>query len=387
MHHGRVRIGVGVSTERNPRKAAAEAATSALADLDGESATLAVLLTSSEYGDDAQGVLATVHDTAVPDALIGCVAETVVANTRELEGEPSVAVWLASLPEPVETFHLEFVRTSSGGLFAGYEFGHAGDDFHLLLPDPHSFPADVLLDHLNAHRPGVQVMGGMVSGGGPGECRLFRDHQVVDSGAVGVRLPGWRGVTVVSQGCRPIGEAYTVTESSGNRISGLGGRPPLERLREVIATLPDEQLDIVQRGPQIGVLVDEYVDDPEHGDFLIRGVLGADQESGAIEVGDVIEVGTTVQFQIRDAASADADLRERLQQAVAASSPAGALLFTCNGRGSRMFDVSDHDATLIADVLGGIPVAGFFAAGELGPVAGRNALHGFTASLAVFVGE
>ncbi|MPY96611.1 MAG: hypothetical protein GEU97_01165 [Actinophytocola sp.] len=378
-----MRIGVGVSTERNPRRAAAEAATSALADLDGESATLAVLVTSPEYADDAQGVLATVHDTAVPDALLGCVAETVVANTRELEGEPSVAVWLASLPEPVETFHLQFVRTSSGGLFAGYEFGHASDDFHLLLPDPHSFPADVLLDHLNAHRPGVRVMGGLVSSGGPGQCRLFRNHHVLDSGAVGVRLPGWRGVTVVSQGCRPIGEAYTVTESNGNRISGLGGRPPLERLRDIIATLPDEQLDVVQRGPQIGILVDEYVDDPEHGDFLIRAVVGADQESGAIDVGDVVEVGTTVRFQIRDAASADADLRDRLEQA-AQVNPAGALLFTCNGRGSRMFDVSDHDASLIADVLGGIPVAGFFAAGELGPVAGRNALHGFTASLALF---
>ncbi len=385
-----MRIGVGVSTERNPRKAAAEAATSALADLDGESATLAVLVTSPEYADDAQGVLATVHDTAVPDALVGCVAETVVANTRELEGEPAVAVWLASMPQAVETFHLEFVRTSSGGLFAGYEFGHAGDDFHLLLPDPYSFPSDVLLDHLNAHRPGVRVMGGLVSGGGgPGGTRLFRDWHVLDSGAVGVRLPGWRGVTVVSQGCRPIGEAYTVTESNGSRIFSLGGRPPLERLRDIITTLSDDQLDVVQRGPQIGVLVDEYVDDPAHGDFLIRAVVGADQESGAIDVGDVVDVGTTVRFHIRDAASADADLHDRLQQVVAGtdSRPAGALLFTCNGRGSRMFDVTDHDAALIADTLDGIPVAGFFAAGELGPVAGRNALHGFTASLALFTEE
>ncbi|WP_034277283.1 FIST signal transduction protein [Haloechinothrix halophila] len=385
-----MRIGVGVSTVRDPSEAASEATTTALAGLNDEPATFAVLLTSPEYRDDAMDVLAAVHDTAAPDALIGCVAETVVANARELEGEPSVAVWLASSAERVETFHLEFVRTPSGGLFAGYEFGHANDDFHLLLPDPYSFPADVLLDHLNAHRPGVRIMGGMVSGGGgPGGCRLFRDGDVVDSGAVGVRLPGWRGLTVVSQGCRPIGEPYTVTGSSGTVLTGLGGRPPLDRLRESIAALPDDQRDAAERGPQIGILVDEYVDDPQRGDFLVRAILGADQESGAIQVGDAVEVGTTVRFQVRDAASAEEDLRERLRNVIAETPrrPAGALLFTCNGRGSRMFDVADHDAALIADSLGGIPMAGFFAAGELGPVAGRNALHGFTASLALFVSE
>jgi small ligand-binding sensory domain FIST len=383
-----VRFGVGFATVVDPRQAAADAATAAVAGLGGERPTLAVLLASSHHRDEAGEVLATVHEIVGPVSLVGCVADAVVAGRREVEGRPCVAVWLGSLAEPVETFHMQFVRTSAGGLFAGYEFGHAGGDFHLLLPDPYSFPAEVLLEHLNAHRPGTRVMGGLVSGtAGPGGCRLFLDGDVLVSGAVGVRLRGWRGMTVVSQGCRPIGDPYTVTAARGNVITGLGGRPPLHRLREIIAALPPEQSDMAMRGPQIGILVDEYVADPGRGDFLIRAIVGADQETGAIEVGDIVDVGTTVRFQIRDAASADEDLRSGLRQALAATPgrPAGALLFTCTGRGRRMFDVADHDAAVIEDLLGGIPLAGFFAAGELGPISGHNALHGFTASLAVFV--
>ncbi|MGH3520618.1 MAG: FIST signal transduction protein [Haloechinothrix sp.] len=385
-----MRIGVGLATVPNARQAAADAALSAASGLAGRPPSLAVLLTSPHHADDAEAVLAAAREAVQPEALIGCVAEAVVAGRREVEDGPAVAVWLASLPHAAETFHMEFVRTLSGGLLAGYRFDRGTDDFHLLLPDPYSFPADVLLEHLNAHLPGTMVMGGLVSGTrGPGQCRLFRDDEVLTSGAVGVRLPGWRGVPVVSQGCRPIGEPYTVTAARGQVITGLGGQPPLHRLRATVAALPPVQQELALRGLQIGIVVDEYRETPARGDFLIRAVLGADESSGAIEVGDVVEVGTTVQFQIRDAAGADDDLRVALHrvQTEVSGHPAGALLFTCNGRGRRMFDVPDHDATLVEDVLGGIPLAGFFAAGELGPVGGRNALHGFTASLALFVDE
>ena len=137
----------------------------------------------------------------------------------------------------------------------------------------------------------------------------------------------------------------------------------------------------------MGVVIDEYRAEPSQGDFLIRGVVGADPESGAMALGDEIEVGQTVQFHVRDARSADEDLRHALERESAdlgGRRPAGALLFTCNGRGSRLFSEPDHDAALIADTLGRIPMAGFFCAGELGPVGGQNFLHTFTASIAVF---
>ena len=207
------------------------------------------------------------------------------------------------------------------------------------------------------------------------------------SGAVGVRLPGVHGVPIVSQGCRPIGHPYIVTAADGTVIAELGGRTPLQRLRETIAELHPGEQELVNHGLQIGVVADEHLAAPGQGDFMIRGVLGADPSTGAIEVGDVVEVGATVQFQVRDAAGADEDLRLAVQRAQAQlpGRPAGALLFTCNGRGRRMFGVADHDASTIEEILGEIPLAGFFAAGEIGPIGGRNALHGFTASMAVFV--
>jgi small ligand-binding sensory domain FIST len=170
-------------------------------------------------------------------------------------------------------------------------------------------------------------------------------------------------------------------------IFELGGRPPLVRLRELAAALPGRDRELLARGVQLGLVIDEYRAEPRQGDFLIRGVAGADPDSGAITVGEAVEVGQTVQFHVRDADSADEDLRRTLERestALAGRRAAGALLFTCNGRGSRLFTEPDHDAGLVAEMLGEIPVAGFFCAGEIGPVGGQNYLHAFTASIALF---
>jgi small ligand-binding sensory domain FIST len=385
---GVVRIAVGLSTRPEPRAAAAEAAMLAREPVLAEGPTLAVLVTSSHHARQAHDVLDMVQGLANPDALIGCVAEGVVANGREVEDEPAVAVWLAALREPAEAFHMEFLRTRTGGIFAGYRFDRDRPSPHLLLPDPHTFPTYLLFDHLNTHAPGTTVLGGMVGGAAAsGRTTLFCDGKVLESGAVGVRVPGVRVHPVVSQGCRPIGNPYTVTAADGPTITELAGRPPLRLLEELVARLPASEQRLVSRGVMLGIAIDEYQAEFGRGDFLIRVLTSADEETGALEVGDVIEVGTTVQFHVRDAASADEDLRESLLPVRAHGRPAGALLFTCNGRGSRMFDVPDHDATVVGELLGGVPVAGFFAAGELGPVGGRNFLHGFTASLAVFTDE
>jgi small ligand-binding sensory domain FIST len=383
-----VRIGVGLSTAADARAAAAEAALLAREPLIAATPTLAVLVTSPHHARDARGVLEVVHQFAQPDALVGCVAEAVVAGRREVEGEPAVVVWLAALPQPAETFHMEFLRTGPGGAFVGYRFDRAGTDLHLLFPDPHTFPTHLLFAHLNAHAPGTPVMGGLVSGAAePGLTRLFCEGKVLESGAAGVRLPGLRARPVVSQGCRPIGDPCTVTGARGAIITELAGRPPLRLLEGIVAGLPPREQVLVSRGLHLGLAIDEYTAEYGRGDFLIRAVTGADQQTGALQVGDLVEVGATVQFHVRDAVTADEDLRESLLRARVEGRPIGALLFTCNGRGTRMFDVPNHDAVIVSDLLGGVPVAGFFAAGELGPVGGKNFLHGFTASLALFVDD
>jgi small ligand-binding sensory domain FIST len=385
-----VRIGVGVSTAPDARQAAVEAAAHARDELAGAAPSLAVLLGSRAHTDQAVDVLDAVQELVESPALIGCVAQGIVAGRHEIEDEPAVAVWLAS-GLAAETFQLDFVRTGSGGLLTGYRFDRTAHDLHLLLPDPYTFPSSLLIEHLNTDLPGTTVVGGVVSGGrGPGDTRLFRDHEVLTSGLVGVRLPGMHGIPIVSQGCRPIGNPYIVTGAEdGTVITELGGRTPLQRLREIVEGLPRDEQELVSHGLQIGIVVDEHLAAPGQGDFMIRGLLGADPETGAIEIGDVVEVGATVQFQVRDAAGADKDLRLAVERAGAElpGSPVGALLFTCNGRGRRMFGVADHDASTIEELLGGIPLAGFFAAGEIGPIAGRNALHGFTASMALFIDD
>jgi small ligand-binding sensory domain FIST len=378
-----MKIGAGLSTDPDPATAATAAAEQARSRLAGSRPSLAVVVASRQHAPSSEGVLKTVLAEAEPEAVIGCVAETVVGGALEVEDGPAVAVWLASLSEPVETFHMEFVRTSAGGVFGGYRFEDAGPGMYLLIGDPFSFPTDLLLRHLNERVPGTVVMGGMASGGrGPGDTRLFYDDRVMDTGAVGVRLAGVGIRSLVSQGCRPIGNIYTVTRAEGNVIHELGGRPALERLQELVQRLPPEDRELVTSGLHVGRAIDEYKTEQERGDFLIRGVAGVDPQSGALVVGDEIEVGQTIQFHVRDAATADEDLRTLLERE--AEPATGALLFTCNGRGSRLFDVPDHDASLVSEKLGGLPLAGFNCAGEIGPVGGKNFLHGFTASISLF---
>jgi small ligand-binding sensory domain FIST len=383
-----VKAGGALVLTADAREAARRAVDEARASLGGLPPALAVLFASAHFFGSAEDLAAAVTEQAGPVPLIGCVAEAVAGGPREVESEPAVSLWLAAGLGPVETYAMEFVRTTSGGTFGGYRFGAEPRGVHLMFCDPFTFPAGDLLAHLNDHVPGTVVMGGMASGGlRLNQSRLFLDGRVLAEGAVGAYLPQAEVHPLVAQGCRPVGDPYTTTRAEGNVIFELGGRPPVVRLQELAAALSSRDRELLVQGLQVGLVIDEYRAESRPGDFLIRSVVGADPESGAIAVGEEIAVGQTVQFHVRDAESADEDLRRALAREAAVLDgrrAAGALLFTCNGRGSRLFPGPDHDAGLIAKMLGQIPVAGFFCAGELGPVGGQNFLHAFTASIALF---
>ncbi len=379
-----MRFGAALSEAPGGARAGAEAAREAATRL-GAAPSLAVVFASPHHADEAPALLAAVREAAGVERAIGCVAEAVVGGPREVEDRPAVAVWLAALPGEVRTFALGFARTSEGGVLHGHRL-EPGPRAHLLIADPYTFPADLFLRYVDERLPGTVVMGGMASGGsGPGETRLFLDGEVRAEGAVGAALDVDLR-PLVSQGCRPIGSPYTITAARGNVVLELGGEPPFQRLTELLERLPPEDAELARRGLQVGLVIDEYVEDPGPGDHLIRGVLGFDPDSGAMAVGERVEVGRTLRFHVRDARTADRELREALERERErlGRPPAGALLFTCNGRGTRMFGAPDHDAGLVSEVLGGPPLAGSFCAGEIGPVGGRNFLHGFTASLALF---
>jgi small ligand-binding sensory domain FIST len=291
----------------------------------------------------------------------------VVGGAREVEAGPGVSLW-AGATGPVTPLHLSADTPELPDVDAA--------SAAIVLADPFSFPIDRLLAST-----AVPVIGGMAMGGrAPGGNRLLLDDRVLHTGAAGVVLgPSVTVRTIVSQGCRPIGNPLTVTRSEGNVVYELAGRPALQRLGELAEGMPEPERMSLYRGVHFGLVIDEHKTDFGRGDFLIRSVMGGDPESGAIQVGDKVEVGATAQFQIRDADSADEDLR----QLVAGRRADAALLFTCNGRGIRLFSQPDHDASILSDSLDGAPIAGMFCAGELGPVGGHNFLHGFTASIAL----
>jgi small ligand-binding sensory domain FIST len=383
-----VRAGGALVLTADPGAAARRAVEQARALLGGMPPSLAVLFASAHFFGSAEALVAAVAGETGGVPLIGCVADAVAGGGREIESEPAVSLWLATDIGPVETFAMEFVQTSSGGAFGGYRFGPDAAGVHLMICDPFTFPAGDLLAHLNEHVPGAVVMGGMASGGlRLRQSQLFLGGRVLARGAVGAHLPRAGIHPLVAQGCRPVGDPYTVTRADGSVIFELGGRPPLTRLREVAAGLPGPERELLAQGAHLGMVIDEYQAEPGQGDFLVRGIAGADPGSGAMAVGGEVGVGQTVQFHIRDARSADEDLRRALEREAAVLGgrrAAGALLFTCSGRGSRMFAEPDHDAGLVAKLLGEIPVAGFFCEGEFGPVGGQNFLHTFTASIALF---
>jgi small ligand-binding sensory domain FIST len=355
-------------------------------------ADLVLLFLSPHHADQLERVAAAVCDATRTQNLLGCTGESIVAGEQEIEGQPAIAVWVAQMPGVrVSPFHLSFERHSDGGLFTGWprelsDSLPAGSTL-LLLGEPFSFPADVLIAQLNESEPVVPVVGGMASGGwGPGQNRLLLGREVYDEGAVAAVIEGpLRVRTIVSQGCRPIGRPFVVTKSDRNVILELSGQTAMQRLHEVYETLGEREKELVRSGLHVGRVLSEYQDEFRRGDFLVRNVVGADPKSGAIAIGDYVKTGATVQFHIRDADTADDDLRAMLADAMDdGARPAGALLFTCNGRGTRLFPEDSHDARCVQAAFNGVPLAGFFAQGELGPVQNRNFLHGFTASLALF---
>lgn len=346
---------------------------------------LALLFVSPPHAGALEDAARAVREVLGPRVLLGCAAGTVVGGDREVEDDPAVSLW-AGDTGLVSPFHLSFVRTPDGDSVIGWpEAVPEGAGALLVLADPFTFPTDPFLERLSEDHPDLPVVGGLASAArGPGGNRLVVDDRLVTEGAVGCFLGSDASVaTVVSQGCRPVGDPFTVTRSERNVVYELAGKPALERLQELAGAMSPEDRELLRRGLHIGRVVDEHKVDFGRGDFIVRNVLGGDQRTGAIAVGDMVDIGATTQFLVRDADSADEDLRHLM----AGRQAEAALVFTCNGRGTHLFGVPDHDAGIVTDALPGAAVAGMSCAGELGPVGGRNFLHGFTASVLLLGGR
>jgi small ligand-binding sensory domain FIST len=383
-----VRVGTGISTEQDSLAAGTAAAQAAAAGLGGAPADLALVFASGTHLIAPEATLEGVYAALAPSALVGCGAGGVLGRGREHEHGTALAVWAAAFGEGEATpFHATVAGEDPDYEIAGLP-SLEGSRGVLMLSDPYSFPTEAALEMLATEAPAVPVLGGIASArSAAGDGALFVGDRVCDHGAVGVSLAGVEMLPCVSQGAAPFGREVTITAAEGNVIHELAGRPALETVQLIVSELSPRERGLLAGGLLIGVVIDGGKPDYERGDFLVRGVLGADSESGSLVVGAQVAPGQVVRLHARDARSADEDLCQALKlrvEALAGEPPAGAVVFSCNGRGTGMFGVSDHDAEAIERELGGAPTAGFFAAGEIGPVGGRSFLHGFTATLAVF---
>ena len=385
-----VRFGDGLACDADLGTAAEAAAAQALSGLDGARPDLVTVFVCGSDPDETEHALLRASEVCGAVTTVGATsASGVIGGGTGVEHASAVAVFAGVLPDVrVRAFHLETLRTAESMAVVGMPERRADDVITVLLADPYSFPVDGFIEQSNDALPGLPFVGGLATGArGAGSTRLLLDGHVMDRGAVGVQLGATGGVrTLVSQGCRPIGPTMTVTSAERNVVLELAGVPALTKLQEIMRSLGPEEQALVTTGLQVGIAMDEYADEHGAGDFLVRGLVGAQADRLGLVVGDIVEVGQTVQLQVRDATSARDDLVRRLSR-LRERSPSGraegVLLFSCNGRGAGLFGTSDHDVTVVRDALGADGVAGFFAAGEIGPVGGRNHLHGFTASMLV----
>src|SRR3954452_20492983 len=383
------RFGDGLACDSDLVRAAEVAVRQALDPLAGRAPDLMCAFVSGEDPDACMEALVRAAAVSGAAASVGCTAAGVIGGGRGVEAESAVSVWAGVLPDVhVRTFHLEVMRADAGLAVVGLPERADDDAVTVLFADPWSFPADGFVERSNEALTGLPIVGGLAGGHrGAGSTRLLIDGRVVDRGAVGALLGGPVAArTLVSQGCRPIGPAMTVPAAEGNVLLGLAGEQAIDKLEAILKLLDPRDQALASQGLHIGIAVDEYAEEHDRGDFLIRGVLGADRSNGGLVIGDVVEVGRTVGFQVRDAESADDDLLQlldRFRDKSGFDSVEGALLFSCNGRGAHLFGSADHDVLAVRRGLSTTGVAGFFAGGEIGPVGGRNHVHGFTASVLV----
>lgn len=351
---------------------------------------LAFVFLSAHFSSIAPFITDRLRDALAARVLIGCACEGVIGKAHELENRPAITLITARLPRvalyPFVLDRDDWDTLADQARFCELLAAPPATRLFLMIGDPHSAPTERLLDAFNTGYAGVPLVGGMASGAtNPGGNTLILNDRAFNAGAIGVALAGdFDFDVIVSQGCRPFGKTYTVTEANNNVILGLDHQSPVVLIEELIEQLSEADRELLKNGLFVGRAVRRERSSLGRGDFLIRSFMGANRAAGAIAVGDYIHTGEVIQFHLRDQNTATEDLQMLLMPQTLDAPPRGGLLFSCNGRGTRLYDHPNGDIATIQALLGGVHVAGFFCAGELGPIGGKNFLHGHTASLVLF---
>ncbi len=384
-----------VSELGSPEQALEQVLGQTLEQMAGAPVHLALWFVSDLYLADFSALARRAAEALGAPVLLGCSSGGVIGADQELELRPAMSLVTACLPNvTLKPFHVTPLELEMSGADAQHFWEERTgatlqeEPVFVLIPDPMTCDVHQLVEQFNRIFPKRPIIGGLASGSRrTGGRWLVYNGELVEEGAVGVAMTGDIALeTIVSQGCRPIGQSYIVTRSEEYVIHEIGSRSSVTVLQEILEALPPADQRLAQEALFLGVAIDERKYPLERGDFLVRNLLSADMEAGTLTVGERVRVGQTVQFQLRDARAADEDLQQLLRRAASGSgpAPAGGLLFNCLGRGHGLFGRAHHDVQLIRAVTGEYPLGGFFCNGEIGPVGGVNYLHGYTASLGLF---
>ncbi|MDZ4817061.1 MAG: FIST N-terminal domain-containing protein [Verrucomicrobiota bacterium] len=357
--------------------------------------TLGLIFMSPEYFEVAEEVLEIFRLNAHVPLVAGCSGQGLVGTGLETEGAPGISLLLLSLPDTKVTA-FRFTQNDIDGINAPEDWtgatriGKSATQSWLAFADPFTVDATRWLQQWNDAYPHIPVLGGLASGNfDQQQTQIYLDGHVYTDGGLALSFEGGIEVhSVVSQGCRPIGDPWVVTKADKNIIFQLGSRPAYEVLAETINLLPEPIKNRLGGNLFVGLVTNEYQEKFQRGDFLVRHLLGADQDSGALAIGALIHSGQTIQFQLRDSDAADEDIQHLLKKKKAdlkQKAIVGGVLCCCNGRGKSLFGSESHDAGAIEAVLGDFPLGGFFCNGEIGPIGNTNYIHGYTASLTLFV--
>ena len=357
--------------------------------------SLGLVFMSPRFFPRAKQVLEILRVHARIPLLAGCSSQSLIVGEHEVEQNAGLTVALYALPgADLKAVHFtqEQVEEANGPGYWHMETGIEPGQTNgwLAFIDPFHLDSETWLKTWNEAYAPQPVLGGLASGEGSEQAtQVYLNGEVFDEGGVAISVGGEvRLVGVTSQGCTPIGETWTLTKVEQNIIHQIGNRPAYEVLAETFNALSPEQQKTARGNLFIGLVVNEYLEDFHRGDFLIRNLLGADPRSGSIAVGALPRLGQTVQFQRRSKEAATEDMEALLMRAKKQLGDAqiyGGCLCSCNGRGKNLFGHPDHDAQLVQRRLGPMGLAGFFCNGEIGPVGEKSFLHGYTASLALFV--
>jgi small ligand-binding sensory domain FIST len=378
-------VGVGHSVAPDAETAGQAAVRTALDAAGLSQAEHLFLFATTHYARGWPALLKAARDTAGARNLVGCSGMGVLTSAGEIEGGPAVAAMAIDSDSAELRPYLARPGAPDGDL-AGYVASAIGPGASegaalVMLPDIFNLRPVHLLERLGRELKGLPVVGGAASGeaGSPLTYQWCND-QVSTRGASGALLVGDIALTIgIAQGCMPIGQPYVITTAQGNVIMEIAGKPALQVIRETLASLGAEELDRAQRSLFAGLAVDERQDVHGRGDFLVRNIVGIDPRSGAVMVGDLVRPGQTFQLHLRDRQAAREDLEMTLAKlaAVTDDPPSFGLYFNCLGRGSGLYGEPNHDIEAISQVLGDVPVAGFFGNAELAPMGGRNLVHNY----------